>query len=68
MIFHAYRKQDGSFFNTVVYLTSQKVNLLIFFNFFIVLLINVANFLIWVFFDEIRVIEYKVSVNKHIIM
>jgi hypothetical protein len=61
MVFHAVQKQEGSFFNTVVYLTSQKINLLIFFNFFTVILINMASVLIWLFFDQIRTIESKVS-------
>jgi hypothetical protein len=60
IIAHAFQKQEGSFFNTVVYLSSQKLNLLVFFNFFVVTLINLTNILIWVFFDSIRSIEYKV--------
>jgi hypothetical protein len=62
IIGHAFQKQEGSFFNTVVYLSSQKVNLLVFFNFFVVTLINLTNILIWVFFDSIRSIEQKVSI------
>jgi hypothetical protein len=61
IIAHAFQKQDGLFFNTVVYLSSQKINLLVFFNFFVVALINLTNILIWVFFDSIRSIEYKVK-------
>ena len=61
IIAHAFQKQEGSFFNTVVYLSSQKINLLVFFNFFVVTLINLTNILIWVFFDSIRSIEYKVT-------
>ena len=57
IIWHAFQKQEGSFFNTVVYLSSQKVNLLVFFNFFVVTLINLTNILIWIFFDSIRSIE-----------
>ena len=61
MVVHAVQKQDGSFFNTVVYLTSQKINLLVFFNFIIIVLVNAASLLIWIFFDQIRSIESKVS-------
>ena len=61
MIAHSYQKQDGNFFNTVVYLTSQKVNLLVFLNFFLVTLLQMGNILVWVFFDSIRTIELKVS-------
>jgi hypothetical protein len=64
MVIHAIKKQEGSFFNTVVYLTSQKINLLVFFNFFVVALVNMTNILIWVFFDQIRSIESKVT--KHL--
>ena len=60
MIVHAVQKQEGSFFNTVVYLTSQKINLLVFFNFFVVALFNMAGIMIWIFFDSIRSIESKV--------
>ena len=51
MVVHAINKQEGSFFNTVVYLTSQKINLLVFFNFFIVVLVNSTAIMIWIFFD-----------------
>lgn len=50
-----------TFYNIVVHLTSQKVNLVIFFNFLLVILINFVNLLVWVFFDQIRTIESKVS-------
>jgi hypothetical protein len=60
MVLHAVRKQEGSFFNTVVYLASQKINLVILFNFLIVLLSNLTSVLIWIFFDHIRPIESKV--------
>lgn len=67
MVFHAVQKQEGSFFNTVVYLTSQKINLLVFFNFFVILLVNMAGILIWIFFDQIRLIESKVRERRLII-
>jgi hypothetical protein len=46
-----------------VYLTSQKVNLLVFLNFFLVALLQLGNVLAWVFFDTIRTIELKVTPN-----
>lgn len=66
MIFNAIQKQE-TFFHTVVYLTSQKINLLIFFNFILVVLINLGGFLVWVFFDHIRTIESKVSIFSLIV-
>ena len=59
MIFNAIQKYE-TFYNIVVYLTSQKINLLIFFNFLVVTLINVINLLVWIFFEQIRTIESKV--------
>ncbi len=59
VIYNAIQKQE-TFFNTVVFLTSQKVNLLIFFNFLVVVFMNIGNFLVWIFFDKIRSIESKV--------
>ena len=59
MIMNAIQKHE-TFFNIVVYLTSQKINLLIFFNFLVVILINLEAFLVWIFFDQIRTIESKV--------
>jgi hypothetical protein len=53
MIIHAIQKQE-TFFNTVVYLTSSKINLLIFFNFLVVGLFNLGNFMVWIFFNQIR--------------
>lgn len=37
---------------------------MVFFNFFVVTLINLTNILIWVFFDSIRSIEYKYLMDK----
>lgn len=48
-------------FSTLVDLTSFKLNLLIFFNGVVVLLLLFSNFLTWVFFGDIRIIEQKVS-------
>lgn len=44
-------------FSTLVDLTSFKLNLLIFFNGVMVLLILFSNFLTWLFFGDIRIIE-----------
>ena len=48
-------------FNTLVNLTSFKLNLLIFFNGIMMMLIQFSNLLIWIFFGDIRIIEQKVS-------
>lgn len=65
-IYNAIAKHD-TFFNTVVYLTSQKLNLLIFFNFLIAIIINFGNLVVWIFFNQIRPIESKVThlINIH---
>ena len=60
VIFNAIQKHE-TFFNTVVYLTSSKINLLVFFNFLVVALFNIGNILVWIFFSQIRSIESKVS-------
>ena len=44
-------------FSTLVDLTSFKLNLLLFFNGVMVLLILFSNFLTWLFFGDIRIIE-----------
>lgn len=59
MIINAIQKHD-TFFNTIVFLTSSKINLLIFFNFLLISLINLGNILVWIFFTNIRSIESKV--------
>jgi hypothetical protein len=57
-------QQYTTFFHIVVFLTSSKINLLIFFNCLLVGLINVGNLLVWIFFSEIRPIESKYIVDK----
>jgi hypothetical protein len=53
--------QHKTAFNTLVNLTSFKLNLLIFFNGIMMMLIQFSNLLIWIFFGDIRIIEQKVS-------
>ena len=53
-------------FSTLVDLTSFKLNLLIFFNGVMVLFILFSNFLTWIFFGDIRIIEQKVSSFSHL--
>ena len=48
-------------FGTLVYLTSQKLNLLIFFNAVFMIVAMFTNMLILVFFGDILIIEQKVS-------
>jgi hypothetical protein len=45
----------------VIALTTSKLNLVIFLNCLVVLLTNIANLLIYIFFGEIRPTESKVS-------
>lgn len=47
----------------VIALTTSKLNLVIFLNCLVVLLTNVTNLLIYIFFGEIRPNESKVSFN-----
>jgi len=49
--------EHKTMFGTLVNLTSFKLNLLIFFNGIVVLLMQFSNFLIWIFFGDIRIIE-----------
>ena len=49
--------EHKTMFSTLVNLTSFKLNLLIFFNGIVVLLMQFSNFLIWIFFGDIRIIE-----------
>ena len=48
-------------FGLLVYLTSQKLNLLIFFNAVFMIVVLFTNMLIYVFFGDILIIEQKVS-------
>ena len=56
--------QHKTMFSTLVALTSSKLNLLLLFNFLLVLLIQFSNLVIWIFFGEIRIIEQKHVVEK----
>ena len=47
MVAYAVQKHE-TFFNIVVYLTSQKINLVIFFNFLVVVIFNLEAFLVWI--------------------
>jgi len=65
MIINAIQKYE-TFYNIVVSLTSQKINLLIFFNFLVVVLINLVNLLVCIFFEQIRTIESKVRLVSYL--
>lgn len=52
-----------TFFDTVVYLTSSKLNLLIFMNCIVSILFTIVKMLVFVFFGTIRTVEVKVRVN-----
>ena len=53
----------GNFFDVVVDLTSSKLNLLIFLNCLLCILLNMYNVFVYVFFGNIREVESKVSSN-----
>jgi len=53
-----------NFFDSVVILTHEKINLVIIFNFIVVILMNFGNLMIWMFFNEIRMIESKYIMDK----
>ena len=57
--------QHKTAFNTLVNLTSFKLNLLIFFNGIMMMLVQFSNLLIWIFFGDIRIIEQKVRPFSH---
>lgn len=51
-------------FAILVSLTSYKLNLLIFFNFLVVLLLQFSNLLVLMFFGDIRIIESRYIMDK----
>jgi hypothetical protein len=56
--------ENKTVFSTLVNLTSHKLNLLIFFNAIIVVLVQFSNLLIWIFFGDIRIIEQRYVLEK----
>ena len=57
-------RENKTAFSTLVDLTSFKLNLLIFLNAAIVLLVQLSNLLVWIFFGDIRIIEQKYVIEK----
>ena len=57
-------QENKTAFSTLVELTSFKLNLLIFMNAVIVLLVQFSNLLVWIFFGDIRIIEQKYVIEK----
>ena len=53
--------EQTSFYDRVVALTSQKLNLVLLLNCVIAVLSNFANIFVYVFFTHIRTLEAKVS-------
>ena len=56
--------EHDTIFGTLVDLTSYKLNLMIFFNAMLMLLVQFSNWLVWLFFDDIRIIEQKYVLEK----
>jgi hypothetical protein len=53
--------EQSNFYDRVVALTSQKLNLVLLLNCVIAVLSNFANIFVYVFFTQIRTLEAKVS-------
>ena len=63
LVAQAYLKND-TLFGVMVTITGQKLNLMLFLNAILVMLIQMSNFLIYAFFGDIRIIEQKYIIEK----
>jgi hypothetical protein len=54
---HSGKLQQNYMIYLSIYLTQNKLNLLLFFNAIIVIIFWYSNIMIWIFFGEIRIIE-----------
>lgn len=52
--------EQSNFYNRVVVLSSNKLNLMLLLNCVVVILTNAANIFVYVFFSQIRILEGKV--------
>lgn len=59
LIYKAVNEQSN-FYDRVVVLSSNKLNLLLLLNCVVVILTNAANIFVYVFFSQIRILEGKV--------
>ena len=61
---HSGKLQQNYMIYLSIYLTQNKLNLLLFFNAIIVIIFWYSNIMIWIFFGEIRIIEQKYVLEK----
>lgn len=57
-------QRERTFFDMVIYLTSSKLNLVLFLNCLAVILTNAANLLVTCFFRQVRTVESKYLFDK----
>ena len=57
-------QRERTFFDMVIYLTSSKLNLVLFLNCLAVILTNAANLLVTCFFGQVRTVESKYLFDK----
>lgn len=57
-------QNEKTFFDVVMRLTSSKLNLVLFLNCFVVVLSNLGNLLVSIFFGQLRTVESKHLVDK----
>lgn len=53
--------EQSNFYDRVVVLSSNKLNLMLLLNCVVVILTNAANIFVYVFFSQIRILEGKVN-------
>lgn len=56
--------EQQNFYNRVISLTSQKLNLVLLLNCVVAILSNAASIFVYVFFTQIRTLEAKVNFSK----
>jgi hypothetical protein len=59
-LIHKAVNEQSNFYDRVVVLSSNKLNLMLLLNCVVVILTNAANIFVYVFFSQIRILEGKV--------
>lgn len=57
-------QRERTYFDVVMQLTSSKLNLVLFLNCFVVVLSNMGNLLVHIFFGQLRTVESKHLIDK----
>ena len=57
-------QRERTFFDVIMQLTSSKLNLVFFLNCFVVVLSNMGNLLVHIFFGQLRTVESKHLIDK----